>query len=80
MFNAIAAFRFIKYLYSKFLYLFGLAKNNPHFAQSVWKSEQAGVIGGGGTLSEMDIKQPVKWPIVMYMGVYNFIDFVLGHY
>lgn len=67
VFSAVAAFRFIKYLYAKFLYLFGLATNNPHFGESVWRS----VISepGGAALSEHDIKQPVRWPIIMYMGL-----------
>ena len=38
VFSAIAALRFIKYLYTKFLYLFGLATNNPAFSESVWRS------------------------------------------
>ena len=33
--SALSAFRMIKYLYAKFLYLFGLASNNPAFADSV---------------------------------------------
>ena len=37
VFSAIAAIRFIKYLYTKFLYLFGLATNNPAFSESVWR-------------------------------------------
>ena len=67
VFSALSAFRFIKYLYAKFLYLFGLATNNPHFGESVWRN----VIGepGGGSLSEQDIKQPVRWPIIMYIGL-----------
>lgn len=65
VFSAVAAFRFIKYLYAKFLYLFGLATNNPHFGESVWKSVSGDVHG----LSEQDIKQPVRWPIIMYMGL-----------
>lgn len=65
VFSAVAAFRFIKYLYAKFLYLFGLATNNPKFGESVWRS----VIQDPGALSEQDIKQPVRWPIIMYMGI-----------
>jgi len=67
VFSAVAAFRFIKYLYAKFLYLFGLATNNPHFGESVWRS----VINDPSSvaLSEQDIKQPVRWPIIMYMGL-----------
>jgi len=67
VFSAVAAFRFIKYLYAKFLYLFGLATNNPQFGESVWKSVTGGPVSGG-SLSEQDIKQPVRWPIIMYMG------------
>ena len=33
--SALSAFRMIKYLYAKFLYLFGLASNNPALADSV---------------------------------------------
>ena len=33
--SALSAFRMIKYLYAKFLYLFGLASNNPASADSV---------------------------------------------
>jgi len=68
VFSAVAAFRFIKYLYAKFLYLFGLATNNPQFGESVWKSVTGGPVSGG-SLSEQDIKQPVRWPIIMYMGL-----------
>eukprot|EP00092_Neocalanus_flemingeri_P008508 GFUD01009165.1.p1 GENE.GFUD01009165.1~~GFUD01009165.1.p1 ORF type:complete len:381 (+),score=94.95 GFUD01009165.1:51-1193(+) len=68
VFSAVAAFRFIKYLYAKFLYLFGLATNNPRFGESVWQSVNSGP-GSGGVLSEQDIKQPVRWPIIMYMGL-----------
>ena len=64
MFSALSAFRAIKYLYAKFLYLFGLATSNPQFGESVWQT----VTGPGGALSEQDIKQPVRWPIIMYMG------------
>lgn len=67
VFSAVAAFRFIKYLYAKFLYLFGLATNNPRFGESVWKSVSGEP--GMGSLSEQDIKQPVRWPIIMYMGL-----------
>ena len=39
--SALSAFRMIKYLYAKFLYLFGLASNNPAFAESVCSFTQA---------------------------------------
>ena len=39
--SALSAFRMIKYLYAKFLYLFGLASNNPAFADSVVSFTQA---------------------------------------
>ena len=39
--SALSAFRMIKYLYAKFLYLFGLASNNPAFADSVASFAQA---------------------------------------
>ena len=37
VFSAIAAIRFIKYLYAKLLYLFGLATSNPALAESAWR-------------------------------------------
>ena len=39
--SALSAFRMIKYLYAKFLYLFGLASNNPAFAESVCSFTEA---------------------------------------
>ena len=39
--SALSAFRMIKYLYAKFLYLFGLASNNPAFADSVYSLAQS---------------------------------------
>jgi len=68
VFSALSAFRAIKYLYAKFLYLFGLATSNPQFGESVWQTV-TGPGSGGGALSEQDIKQPVRWPIIMYMGL-----------
>ena len=39
--SAMSALKMIKYLYAKFLYLFGLASNNPAFADSVASFAQA---------------------------------------
>ena len=74
MFSALSAFRAIKYLYAKFLYLFGLATSNPQFGESVWQTVTGPGSGGGGALSEQDIKQPVRWPIIMYMGKTDLIN------
>ena len=70
IFSAIAAVRMIKYLYKKFLYLFGLASNNPNFGEAVWNSA-AKEVGSSVSdlLSEQDIKQSVRWPILMYLGL-----------
>lgn len=68
VFSAIAAIRFIKYLYTKFLYLFGLATNNPAFSESVWRSAN---LGGemADFLTEGDLKPTTRWPILMYLGL-----------
>lgn len=68
VFSAIAALRFIKYLYTKFLYLFGLATNNPAFSESVWRSAN---LGGemADFLTEGDLKPTTRWPILMYLGL-----------
>jgi len=68
VFSAIAAIRFIKYLYTKFLYLFGLATNNPSFSESVWRSAN---LGGemADFLTEGDLKPTTRWPILMYLGL-----------
>jgi len=69
-FSALAAFRMIKYLYRKLLYLLGGNSLNPAFQEMVWQSG-----GGGGSLdsqqalTEMDLKSPAKWPILVYLGV-----------
>jgi len=68
VFSAIAAIRFIKYLYTKFLFLFGLATNNPAFSESVWRSAN---LGGemADFLTEGDLKPTTRWPILMYLGL-----------
>ena len=71
IFSAIAAVRMIKYIYKKFLYLFGLASNNPKFGEAVWNSA-AKEVGSGlvsDLISDQDIKQSVRWPILMYLGL-----------
>lgn len=74
--SALSAFRMIKYLYAKFLYLFGLASNNPTFAESVCSFTQADS-GSGSFLSEQDVKQSVRWPIVMYLGLVFAAPFII---
>ena len=63
--SALSAFKMIKYLYAKFLYLFGLATNNPQFAESVWRSASS----SSPLISESDIKQSARWPILLYLGL-----------
>jgi len=67
VFSAIAAIRFIKYLYAKLLYLFGLATSNPALAESAWRSANPG--GGLGGLTEGDLRPAVRWPTLMYLGL-----------
>lgn len=64
--SALSAFKIIKYLYAKFLYLFGLATNNPQFAESVWRSASS---SSSPPMSESDIKQSARWPILLYLGL-----------
>ncbi|XP_023331592.1 peroxisomal membrane protein PEX13 isoform X2 [Eurytemora carolleeae] len=66
VFSALAAFRFVKYLYQKLLYVTGLRRgSNPGFADTVWKAEAV----AQSSLTEMDLKSPVKWPLLMYLGL-----------
>ena len=66
--SALSAFKMIKYLYAKFLYLFGLATNNPQFAESVWRSASSSS-SSSPLISESDIKQSARWPILLYLGL-----------
>ena len=66
--SALSAFKMIKYLYAKFLYLFGLATNNPQFAESVWRSATS-TSSSSPLISESDIKQSARWPILLYLGL-----------
>ena len=91
--SALSAFRMIKYLYAKFLYLFGLASDNPVFTKSVYSKDHAGKYlhnifstdkthhslpsGSGSFLSEHDVKQSVRWPIVMYLGLVFAAPFII---
>ena len=61
----------IKYLYAKFLYLFGLASNNPQFAESVWRSANSPSSSSTSSslISESDLKPSARWPLLLYLGL-----------
>ena len=61
-----SAFKIIKYLYAKFLYLFGLAPNNPRLVES-----------SSPNISESDIKQSARWPILLYLGLVCSAPFII---
>jgi len=65
IFSAFAALRFLKYLYKKLLFLSGLIKSNPAFAESVWQESKR----RPSRLTESDLKSPVKWPLAVYVGL-----------
>ena len=68
--SALSALKMIKYLYAKFLYLFGLASNNPQFAESVWRSANSPSSSSSSPLiSESDLKPSARWPLLLYLGL-----------
>ena len=76
--SALSAFKMIKYLYAKFLYLFGLATNNPQFAESVWRSANSSSSSSSSPLmSESDLKQSARWPILVYLGLVCSAPFII---
>ena len=64
--SALSAFKLIKYLYAKFLYLFGLATNNPRLVET-----------SSPLISESDIKQSARWPILLYLGLVFSAPFII---
>lgn len=74
--STIAAFRAIKYLYAKFLYLFGLATNNPRLSESVWQGAEK--LAGSSSYTEQDIKgSSTKWPVLVYLGLVVALPYLL---
>jgi len=65
IFSAFAALRVLKYLYKKLLFLSGIIKISPGFAETVWQESSISQT----RLTERGLKAPIKWPLAVYLGL-----------